>query len=492
MKKLKCIFVLLILLVGFSANSQTYNLTIENGYGSGTYNEGDTIHIWSEAVFDDAVFLNWTGNGTQYLTFDNEWHTTLIVPEGTNVGSISLTANFGVIPASTQFSSVSFLLKGENAGVITNVSKETFYAIPPTPKAIVFLLHGTGGSGEGIFSKYESNILVKDLVYSGYAVFTLDANEVTMGDQNGDGNIRWLNSNAAVANTENNIDIYNINALRDSVIEKFSFSQNIPSFTIGMSAGAVFSDICASALGFNASAHITAKGQSKTYTRSDIVPVIWIMSENDHNESADNEAAYQNYLTMNANQTAEWHWFRRSPVYPERFLRSSNSVSESQANGFFQNLLNNNYLDENNLLTELDVEQLPLSLLEGLGLNGSQKLDIYQQLKCVNADHVLHSDYNKNIIRFFNQQLTPTSIDEIEQGNNRFLIYPNPARNQISIQTTENINLQGVEIFNISGIKVLDAKNEMPIDISRLSQGSYFVKINYQNKFYTTKLTIVK
>jgi hypothetical protein len=29
--------------------AQTFNLTVNNGYGSGTYQAGDTVHIWSFA-----------------------------------------------------------------------------------------------------------------------------------------------------------------------------------------------------------------------------------------------------------------------------------------------------------------------------------------------------------------------------------------------------------------------------------------------------------
>ncbi len=305
--------------MSFTAKGQTFNLTVNNGLGSDTYNEGDTIHVWSNAIFGDPVFVDWTGIGTSYLTFNNEWHTT-----------------YDVIPPSTQIDSTSYLLFGENLSIISNVMKETFYAIPPSPKGVVFLLHGTGGKGESFFTKYERYNLIKDLVFDGFAVFTFDANERAMGDQNGDGDIRWDNSNAGLANASNNIDIKNIETLKDSVIYDFNFPLNIPCFTLGTSAGAVFSDLCASSLNFNASAHITARGKTATYTRTDIAPVIWIMSENDQNQNANNAEAFNNYSTMSANQIAEWHLFKRSPVYPKRFMRSLNTISEAQSDSVFQ------------------------------------------------------------------------------------------------------------------------------------------------------------
>ncbi len=316
--------------------------------------------------------------------------------------------------------------------------KETFYAIPSSPKGLVFLLHGTGGTGESFFTKYERVNLIKDLVFAGFAVFTLDANERTMGDQNGDGQIRWITSNAGLANANNNIDIKNIESLKDSVIIDFNFPSNIPCFTLGMSAGAVFSDICASALNFNASAHITAKGKPGTYTRPDIVPVIWVMAENDHNESADNEVAFNNFSTMSASQIAEWYLFKRSPVYPKRFLRSLNNISEVQSESVFHRLLSNGFLDEDRFLTVLDISLIPISLLDNLGLTFEQKLDIRQQLLVVNADHVLHSDFNKNIIRFFEQTLSPLSVNSPENANLITLIYPNPFSSSTTVEFDNN------------------------------------------------------
>ena len=475
--------------------SQLFTLTVHDGYGSGIYNKGDTIHVWSKAVFSDTVFVDWTGNGSDYLTCNSEWHTALLVPQGTGVETLTITANFDAISFSTQIDSTSYLLFGENDDIQTNVIKETFYAIPPNPKGIVFLLHGTGGQGQKFFSKYERYTLIKDLVFDGFAVFTLDANERTMGDQNGDGKIRWDNSNAAYANSSNNVDILNIESLRDSVINTFSFSQNIPSYTLGMSAGAVFSDICASALGYNASAHITAKGKTNTYTRPDIAPVIWIMSENDHNESADNEAAHDNFSIMNENQTAEWHLFKRSPVFYNRFIRSLYNISEAQSDSVFQRLESNAYLDDDNFLTLLDMSLIPPSLLDNLGLDAQQKFSIRQQLLCVNADHILHSDYNKNIIRFFNQLLSPLSIN-MNEKKVEHSVYPNPFHNIASLEFEKKQGeIYTLKIFNTLGNQVRTVNNMedniMIIQRGSLAKGLYFYQLFANGKpQYSGKIII--
>jgi predicted esterase len=485
---MKKITLLGLLLITVFANSQSYNLTVNNGYGSGTYIEGDTVHIWSNAVFGDDVFIDWTGNGAEYLTFDNEWHTSLIVPPSTVVSNLVLNANYDQIPNTTLINSTSYLLFGENSGSTSNTLKESFYAIPPSPKGIVFLHHGTGGMGESFFSTYERFIIIKDLVFDGYAVFTLDANERTMGDQNSDGNIRWKTTNADVADTSNNIDIKNIAYLKDSVMNEFNIPTNTPCFTLGMSNGANFSDLCASALNFNASAHITANGSFNTYLRPDIAPVIWIMSENDHNISANPTIANGNFSTMNATQTAEWHVLKRSPLYDDRFVRSLNNITDAQSDSVYNRLEANGYLDTDSLLTELDVSLIPASLLDNLGLIGSQKLDIYKQLLCVNADHILHSDYNKNIIRFYNQHLNTTSIKDFQTKKNTTNIYPNPNKGIFQLQIASNYNDLQLSIYSIIGELVFSSNNQTEIDISHLINGTYFITFEIDGKIETDKI----
>ncbi|MBK6949907.1 MAG: hypothetical protein IPH16_19180 [Haliscomenobacter sp.] len=60
-------------------SGQQYTLTVENGYGSGQYAPGDTVHIWAEEWLPGQTFKNWTGQ-TVWLKSAEEWHTTLLMP----------------------------------------------------------------------------------------------------------------------------------------------------------------------------------------------------------------------------------------------------------------------------------------------------------------------------------------------------------------------------------------------------------------------------
>jgi len=468
---------------------QAFNLDIVNGYGAGTYLEGDTIHVWSKAVFNDTVFVNWTGSGANYLANNNEWHTTLIVPSNTSVGNLTINANYDTIFPIPQVGSTSFLLYGLNQGVETNVLKETYYAIPHNPKGIVFFIHGTNGNGQHFFSGYNRTNVIKDFVYADFAVFTLDANEVTMGDQDGDGTHRWDCTDAYFAGTSNNIDLKNMQALKDSIINTFNFPATIPCFSLGVSNGANFSDICASALGFKASAHITATGRTGTYLRNDLAPVIWIMSDNDHNQHADNDAAHSNYQTMiNSLVHAEYHTLFRSPVYSERFLRNSNNMNISQANSVFQRLLDLGLLDSDYYLTVMDVtNDIPISTFDNLGLTNPQKSEVKQQLLIVNADHLVHSDFNKNIIRFFNQELI-LSVNEPVQNKMAVRLFPNPVNDELNIEIEDTYQFLEVSVYSIIGKKVLSYKNETRISLGNLLSGVYFVKIKKDGMLKTFKI----
>jgi hypothetical protein len=62
-----------------------------------------------------------------------------------------------------------------------------------------------------------------------------------------------------------------------------------------------------------------------------------------------------------------------------------------------------------------------------------------------------------------------------------FTMYPNPAKNEITISAKNEMELNSVEIYNTLGqliLVVANAENTSTIDVSALLSGTYFVKIN--------------
>ncbi len=74
-------------------------------------------------------------------------------------------------------------------------------------------------------------------------------------------------------------------------------------------------------------------------------------------------------------------------------------------------------------------------------------------------------------------------------------IFPNPAKNQISIFSEKNINIESVEIVNSLNQTVYNIQNSnsvksVNIDISNFEAGIFIVKITADGKIYNTKLVV--
>lgn len=70
------------------------------------------------------------------------------------------------------------------------------------------------------------------------------------------------------------------------------------------------------------------------------------------------------------------------------------------------------------------------------------------------------------------------SLNEIE-GNDNYILYPNPATNEITINSTQKI--VKIEVYSMDGRLVLlkePNSNTIQVDISSLSEGAYFVSIS--------------
>jgi|GEM_PF-5947238 len=81
-------------------------------------------------------------------------------------------------------------------------------------------------------------------------------------------------------------------------------------------------------------------------------------------------------------------------------------------------------------------------------------------------------------------QLTPVSVDEIS-GNNKFIVYPNPASDyiEISVRTIHELPQREIKIYNIFGQCVINYKlpitnynKNLRINISHLPNGMYFLR----------------
>lgn len=74
-------------------------------------------------------------------------------------------------------------------------------------------------------------------------------------------------------------------------------------------------------------------------------------------------------------------------------------------------------------------------------------------------------------------------------GSNDFRVYPNPATNEINIQSNHPIDL--VEVYNVIGQKVLTRKRvNSPISITELQAGIYFLEVHSEGSKAVKKIIV--
>lgn len=84
------------------------------------------------------------------------------------------------------------------------------------------------------------------------------------------------------------------------------------------------------------------------------------------------------------------------------------------------------------------------------------------------------------VARFLNDDTAGTE----DFQNVDFRLYPNPAKEQITIEMSDTSSNYQVEIFDILGKKVISSEIQKvgQIDVSGLASGTYLVKLNSDNK----------
>ena len=94
---------------------------------------------------------------------------------------------------------------------------------------------------------------------------------------------------------------------------------------------------------------------------------------------------------------------------------------------------------------------------------------------------------------------TATALSRIENNKIDMLVFPNPAKNNVSVKfNLEKQTNVTISIVDVSGRKLIEIRensftngtNEFSIDISDLNNGLYFVNIAANNENYTKRLVV--
>jgi len=422
----KCLFLLITSLLAATGHTQTFNLVVNNGYGSASYTAGETVHVWSKEIPANSVFDKWTGNIDNLADLD-EWHTTLVMP----AGNTTIAANFRSVAP--------YAIKLEQIRGVNNL-KDVYYYFPAQYKGVIYFSHGSGGDADNWIDVIENRQMVKDAIADTFAAIITEAEEITLNtDLDGDGKMRW---STFPLDSVANIDMANLKAITDTLIKRGVMTRATPRFAVGMSNGGGFSASLAETFKFKAAVsycHPTSVSLAPIAT----VPLQWCMAKYDQHESvgpAGNAQALANHQTLLSRGIPTRHFlFDHSPVYPERFLRVT-GISAATSTVLFNGLKNFGALDAKNYM-RFNADSL-VSLLRAnpanfpayTSLTATQRSGVNNQLDVSFADHQFFSDFNKKTLKFLNdaRRGTVTGIEneagEVELPRKFTLAqnYPNP------------------------------------------------------------------
>jgi hypothetical protein len=467
-----------------SIQAQTRTLNVQGGYGSGTYQVGDTVHIWSEAYDFSETFATWTGD-IQFLERAKEWHTTLIMPNQ----DVSVTATrVDMPPYSIEFEQI----------MGANNLKDVYYHFPTNPKGIIFFFHGTNGSASNLVNNEETRSFLNAAIADSYGVIITESEETTLNtDLNADGKLRWK---GFPLDTINGVDFLNIKAVKDTFISRNDFTSTTPLFSVGISNGGSFSAAVSQIYNFKAGVSYIASSVTPLFEVRENPFAFRMALYDDHEEvgPAGNYQAWQHDSILQAGGIChDYEIHNKQPIYPQRFARIQ-GISLATSTGIYTDLLTNGELDANTYALHSDtiknhVLANPSQYPSISGLSTSLQMSVLSQIGASNAEHKFYSDLNHETLEFFNTLCSPVnSVNDTENGAKLFDVYPNPASQYFQLKM-EGESVFTLRIFNMQGNlvhqeEVLESNTK--VHVQSLQAGLYLLQISNERMSFNTKISV--
>ncbi len=288
--------IFVILFTATALLSQTPKIIVEQGYLSKNPRVGEKSHIWAQQNTSTRVFAGWTGD-VQYLLDPQAPYTTMLTPNA----DVALKANYRAVPAWTV-----------KTATLGNVPVS--YFVPPDPVGLVFVFHGTGGTGASQFLGSEFFSFMRDLVATGFGVVAFDCLNRETGQWN------------TTITGPTNPDIVRVNGVLTAMKAQGIIPQNLPLLAFGHSNGGFFSHFSAMVMNW-AAVSISAVQGSGLASTSYTGPVVWFMPKNDDHPlvglAGGIATSVLRYETIANRGLFARHTIQDvMPLYPERFARS--------------------------------------------------------------------------------------------------------------------------------------------------------------------------
>jgi hypothetical protein len=477
MKKLIYLQILLLnAIIGFS---QTFQVSVNGGFGSGSFNAGDTVHVFANAVSNSQVFDKWTGNAT--FIYDNEWHGRFVMPEN----DVEVSANYRTIPL--------FSMEFEDI-LLAESSKKVFYHFPEVVRGTIFLFHEAGGRAQDWLFRMEYNRFLIDAVADSFAVVFFSAQEFEEGilNENESRSSRELISwNINELNLAENIDLQNLTILIDTLKARGIMEQNPKLYAVGMGDGATFGQIASNALGFRAAAMYGTAGKAE-FNQSSAVPTQWMLMLNDANISqgtaGNQEAAVAFSSFQQRDICSRIYTHSPSPLYKERILKDP-SFDLEQVTSIIQELENENLISDNfaqiNGIDFLNtISNNPEAFPVTTNLVEFQQQYMAELMDISSADHQFFSDLNRQTLEFFRFYCGTDTVfnllntAQVSKDLWDFKIFPNPADEYLIVNSEQSHTIRKIEIINSRGQLIRTQLGfEERIDLLHLQSGIYFICI---------------
>lgn len=414
---MKTIF--LLLLLASCIHAQSFQLSVINGYGSGLYNVGDTVHIWGIECGNDKSFSGWTGDISHLFTPD-EFHSKLIMP----AKDIIVTGQVKTLP---NYQVAADIIKGRDT------LKKVLHYFPQDCRGVVYIFHGTSGSASAWMLRTGNRDFVNAVIATDTLGFIItEAEEITRGrDLNGDGNLRWF---VLPIDSVNNVDYANIKAITDTLIYRGKFNRATPRYSMGMSNGGSFSAGVSHLFNYRAGVSYCASSNPLIFTNRNTPFAFRMALYDDHEEvgPVGNYHAFQNDSILASRGIChDYVLYDRQPLYPERFARIE-GITTSMSISIFNELKSNGRLDQKNFAIEFDsivshIQANPTLYPVLLSQPSNVKL-ILTEIRTSSALHEFFPDLNARTLKFFSDPCFTMGTTGVGKDDNSANVNPHPGR----------------------------------------------------------------
>lgn len=459
MRKFILLFSFLILTV-FHVTSQTHNLFVVNGYGSGSFNTGDSVYILGNPPKSDFIFDGWLGSAELSDTFCIGTRVKM------DTADITLTPKYTAAPGWTE--------------KLDSVNGSPFYYYFPSAKnnirGLIIFYHGAGGNAKNWFTGVEERTFLNYAVAKGYAILATESRDRIL-DTVQLQPWQW-STNLTLAS---NPDMKNIGKIIDTLTNRGLIDYSTHIFGVGFAQGGNFLSLMANIKTYKGICLMDAPGINSTFNVS-ITPTYWMPSRNDVvADTARMTKCISNYNTLKArNIRTAFRVNEPFPVTRNRFMRIP-GIDSATSDSIFYFLAFSGYLDASGFINFNPAADTSWYALIPSTDTLLVRRIIDQIYICYSEEH-FHSDQMYRVLYFFGQNATwPIGMDTYAKGDLSLRIYPNPISDYLHF--TSDHTIESMKLYDLAGKEIRTYKNpENSIDISGLSNGMYIVVFQTHNK----------